>query len=432
MIYLDPDVAKLIILVVLLFLSAFFSSAETAFTSLNKLRIRTQAEDGSKKAKLIYSLIEDPSRFLSTVLVGNNIVNIAASAITTVFATDKFGSVYIGIATGVLTLVVLIFCEILPKTIAASKAEKICRVYAPIIRFLVYLLLPVTFIVEKIADLFFFIFRIDKNKKEQAITEDELLSIVDVSNEEGVLENDEREMINNVVDFGDSSAKDIMVTTGDMVCVSDDIAYEDLLDVIREHMYSRMPVYHETIDNITGIVWAKDILVKYTPGTPFNITEYMREAYFTYEFKNTRELMTDMREEYKSMAIVLDEYGATAGLLTIEDLIEEIVGEIRDEYDTDELDPIEKISDKVYIVEGKTDFDKINEVVGLSIESDDYDSIAGHVIHLMKDIPESEGESVIDEDGVVYTVLVLEKNTIEKLMIELPEGFEPHKTEEKE
>ena len=428
----DPDVVgQLIALFILLILSAFFSSAETAFTSLNKLRIRTQADDGSKSARRIYGMIEDPSRFLATVLVGNNIVNIAASSLTTVLF-SKFGSVYIGLGAGILTLIVLIFCEVMPKTIAANKAEKLSRIYAPIVKFWMIVLFPIVFLVQQISRFFFFIFRVDTNKKETTITEDELLSIVDVSNEEGVLENDEREMINNVVDFGDSSAKDIMVTTGDMVCVSDDIEYEALLDVIREHMYSRMPVYHETIDNITGIVWAKDILVKYKPGEPFDITKYMREAYFTYEFKNTRELMADMREEYKSMAIVLDEYGATAGLLTIEDLIEEIVGEIRDEYDTDELDPIEKISDRVYIVEGKTDFDKINEVVGLSIESDDYDSIAGHVIHLMKDIPESEGESVIDEDGVVYTVLVLEKNTIEKLMIELPENFEAHKVEEKE
>ncbi len=428
----DPDVASLIALIILLILSAFFSSAETAFTSLNKLRIRTQADDGSKRAKLIYGMIEDPSRFLGTVLVGNNIVNIAASSLTAVLVTNKFGSEFVGIGAGALTLFVLIFGEIMPKTMAANKAEKVSRFYAPIIKFLMIVLFPIVFIVENISKFFFWILRVDTNKKETTITEDELLSIVDVSSEEGVLENDEREMINNVVDFGDTSAKDIMVTSGDMICVADDITYDELLDVIREHMYSRMPVYHETIDNITGVVWAKDILVKYKPGDPFNVTEYMREAYFTYEFKNTRELMADMREEYKSMAIVLDEYGATAGLLTIEDLIEEIVGEIRDEDDTDELDPIEKISDNVYIVEGKTDFDKINEVVGLSIESDDYDSIAGHVIHLMKDIPESEGESVIDEDGVVYTVLVLEKNTIEKLMIELPEGFEPHKVEEKE
>ncbi|MCR5431404.1 MAG: hemolysin family protein [Lachnospiraceae bacterium] len=429
----DPDVAgQLIALVLLLILSAFFSSAETAFTSLNKLRIRTQADDGSKRAKLIYGMIEDPSRFLATVLVGNNIVNIAASSLTTVLVTKSFGSDFIGLGAGVLTLVVLIFGEIMPKTMAALKAEKVSRFYAPIIKFLMFALFPIVFLVKKISDFFFFILRVDTEKKEVTITEDELLSIVDASSEEGVLENDEREMINNVVDFGDSSAKDIMVTSGNMVCVEDNVDYETLLEVIREHMYSRMPVYHDTIDNIIGIVWAKDILVKYDRKEPFDVTKYMREAYFTYEFKNTRELMADMREEYKSMAVVLDEYGATAGLLTIEDLIEEIVGEIRDETDTDELDPIEKISDRVYIVEGKTDFDKINEVVGLRINSDDYDSIAGHVIHLMKDIPESEGESVKDEDGVVFTVLVLEKNTIEKIMIELPEDFEVHKVEEKE
>jgi len=413
-------------------MSAFFSSAETAFTSLNKLRIRTQAEDGSKRAKLIFSLIDDPAKFLSTVLVGNNIVNIAASSIVTALTISQFGSGAIGIGAGILTLVVLIFGEIMPKTIAANKAEKICRIYAPIIRLLMIILCPITFITQKIADFFFFIFRIDKNKKEIAITEDELLSIVDVSNEEGVLENDEREMINNVVDFGDSCAKDIMVQAGDMKCVPDDITYDELLEVFGEFMYSKMPVYHENIDNITGIVWAKDILTKYKPPAPFSINDYVREVYFTYEFKNTRELMADMREEYKSMAIVLDEYGTTAGLITIEDLIEEIVGEIRDEDDTDEHDPVEKIADNIYIVDGKTDFDKINDIVGLKIASDNYDSIAGHVIHLMKDIPEEEGESVTDEDGVKYTVIKLDKNTIEEIKIELPEGFGQENEEEKE
>lgn len=421
----DSDgVSQIIIIVVLLILSAFFSSAETAFTSVNKLRVRSQAEDGSKIAKLVFSIIDDPSKFLSTVLVGNNVVNIAASSMTTALAINQFESIPIGVATGILTLVLLIFGEIMPKTIAATKAEKICRIYAPVINFLMIVLTPVTFLVEKIADFFFFIFRIDKTKKEVVITEDELLSIVDVSQEEGVLENDEREMINNVVDFGDSSAKDIMVTTTDMRCVPDDISYNDLLDEFREHMYSRMPVYHEDINNIVGIVWAKDILMRYTPGNPFDIRDYMREAYFTYEFKNTRELMADMREEYKSLAIVLDEYGATAGLITIEDLIEEIVGEIRDEYDTDEHDPVEKLSETSFLVEGKTDFDKINEIVGLSIESDEYDSIAGHVIHLMNDLPEKEGESVTDEEGVIYTVVELDKNTINKIRIDLPEHRE--------
>lgn len=418
----DSDVvSQIILLVVLLILSAFFSSAETAFTSVNKLRIRAEADDGSKISRLIFSIIDDPSKFLSTVLVGNNVVNIAASSLTTAFAIEQFGSVAIGIATGILTLVLLIFGEIMPKTIAANKAHRICRIYAPIINFLMIVLTPVTFLVEKIADLFFFIFRIDKSKKESIITEDELLSIVDVSSEEGVLESDEREMINNVVDFGDSSAKDIMVTTTDMKCVPDDISYEELLGVFRENMYSRMPVFHDDINNIVGIIWAKDLLTRYTPGVDFKVTDYMREAYFTYEFKNTRELMADMREEYKSLAIVLDEYGATAGLITIEDLIEEIVGEIRDEYDTDEHDPVEKLSETSFMVEGKTDFDKINEIVGLKIQSDEYDSIAGHVIHLMNDLPEREGESVTDEEGVTYTVMVLDKNTIEKIRIDLPD-----------
>ncbi|MBP5179526.1 MAG: HlyC/CorC family transporter, partial [Lachnospiraceae bacterium] len=252
----------MIVLILLLILSGFFSSAETAFTSLNRLKIKSLADEGSKRAVLVLSLIDQNAKFLSTILIGNNIVNIVASALTTTFAMDYFGSTAIGIATGILTLLVLIFGEITPKTMASIHAEKMAFLYAPVVKVLVILFTPLTFLVSGLAKGVMFILRIDPNKSGQHMTENELLTIVEASAEEGVIEKDEHEMINNVVDFGDTKAKDVMVPAINMTCVEDTVSYDDLIDIFRKDQYSRMPVYHESHDNIVGIIWAKDLLVK--------------------------------------------------------------------------------------------------------------------------------------------------------------------------
>ncbi len=412
----EPDaVLRLVILIILLVLSAFFSSAETAFMSVNRIRLKSEAEDGSKRAALILKLLDSHTKLLSTILVGNNLVNIVASSLTTTLMIRFFGSTAVGIATGVLTLIILIFGEITPKTLAARKAHSLAARYAPFINILMIVLTPVTFLVTKLANLVLKLFGADTASTGSHITENELLTFVDESHDDGVLENDERDMINNVVDFGDTLVKDCMVMAINMKCVSTDISYPDLLAAFREDEYSRMPVYSGSRDNIVGIIWAKDVLIKYDPATPFSIKDYMRPAYFTYEQKNTRELMSDMREEYKSLAIVLDEYGSTAGLITIEDLLEEIVGEIRDEYDLDEADSISRLDDGSVEVLGATNLDEVNEKLGLSIESDDYDSIAGHVIHLLGHLP-VKGETV-SADGITFTVTDVEKNRIDKIKI---------------
>lgn len=422
MFILEPGVAlRLIILFILILLSAFFSSAETAFMAVNKIKLRSEADDGSKRAILILKLLDNSTKLLSTILVGNNLVNIVASSLTTTLMIRLFGNTAVGIATGILTLVILIFGEITPKTLASRKAERFAAVYAPLVNFLMIVLTPVTFLVSKLANIVLSLFGIDPDEKTEQVTEDELLTYVDVSHEDGVLEKDEREMINNVIDFGDTLVKDVMVPSIKMKCVPDDISYDELLDAFREDEYSRMPVYKDTIDNIVGIVWAKDILLKYVPtdqdgnAVPFDIRKLMRQPYFTYDHKHTRELMSVMREEYRSMAIVLDEYNSTAGLITIEDLIEEIVGEIRDEYDLDEVDSIQILTDNTYEVQGQTVIEDVNDEFGLNIESDDYDTIAGHVIALLGHIPKV-GESVT-EDDVTYTVTAIDKNRVDKITI---------------
>ena len=414
----EPGAAvRLIILILLLILSAFFSSAETAFTSINKIRIKTLADEGSKRAKLVLSLIDNNARFLSTILIGNNIVNIVAASLTTTLAIEFFGNAYIGIATGILTLFILIFGEITPKTMATIHAEKMSLSYAPVIKFLVIILTPLTFIVTKLARGVMFIFRINPDSSDSHMTENELLNIVDASAQEGVIETGEQEMITNVVDFGDTLAKDVMVPAINMTCVEDTIDYNELIEIFGADQYSRMPVYHESRDNIIGIIWAKDLLVKYDNTRTFKVSDYMREPFFTYEYKKTSELMRELKDKYKSMAIVLDEYGTTAGLLTIEDLIEEIVGEIRDETDTDEVDSVRKLNDSLYEASGSASLEDVNKMTGLELSSDDYDSIAGHVINLLNHLP-SPGETIIS-GNVLYTVIATAKNRVTKVRIEI-------------
>lgn len=426
----DPT-AQIFVLLILLLLSAMFSSAETALTTVNKIRIRSLAEEGRRGAKTVAKLIEEPSKMISAILIGNNIVNLSASSLTTTLAINHFGAGYgTGIATGILTLLILIFGEITPKTLATIYNEKMSLIYAPAVLFVTKILTPVIFLVNKLSLGLLLLFRINPSKKAAAITENELLTIVDVSHEEGVIESEEREMINNVVDFGDSLARDIMVPRIDMDFAEDTFDYDRLVEAFEANMYTRLPVYHETSDNVIGIVNLKDIFFYRGNKEDFRLADYLREPYFTYEYKKTSELLREMRKESISLAIVLDEYGATAGLITLEDLIEEIIGEIRDEYDEDEEDVITAVGENEYLVDGSAKLDEINEALGLSLTSEDYDSIAGHVIYLLDHLP-SEGETLTD-GGVTYTVSKVDKNRIDKIHIKIDPDYKPEETEEAE
>ncbi|MGB4661484.1 MAG: hemolysin family protein [Mobilitalea sp.] len=416
----DPsDATRLIILFVLLVLSAFFSGSETALTTVNKLRIRSLAENNVRGAKLVNKLIEEPGKMLSAILVGNNVVNITASSIATIMADKLFGNQWIGLVTGILTMLILIFGEIMPKSMSSIYAEKVSFRVAKPIYFLTMLLTPIIFILNKICNGFMHLLNIDPNAKPSAITENELRTILDYSHEEGVIESEERRMITNVVDFGDSLAKDVMVPRIDMAFANVDFTYDELVQAFSEEQYTRMPVYSESRDNVIGIVNLKDVFFYNGDTTNFNIIDIIREPFYTYEFKKTSELLIEMRRNSISLAIVLDEYGATAGLITIEDLLEEIVGEIRDEYDGDEEDNIKALSDHEFVVDGNTKLNDINEALGLDLESDDYDSIAGHIIYLLDHLPEV-GECVTD-NNVLFTVDSVDKNRVDKVHILLQE-----------
>lgn len=434
----DPsDAVNIIIIIVLILLSALFSSAETALTTVNKLRMRTLAEEKNKKAATVLKLIENPHKMLSTILVCNNVVNLSASSFTTSYAFSickRVGlgekvSLGAGIATGILTFLILIFGEITPKSIATKNAEKLSLAYARSIQFLTGLLTPIVWFISGFANLFLKLLRVDMSDK-TVITEDELRTFVDVSHEEGVIESEERQMISNIFDFGDILAKDVMIPRMDMEMVSTDITYHELMDSFTENKFARMPVYEESFDNIVGIINMKDFVFYKGKPEEFKVQDLMREPHFTYEYKKTSELFLEMQKEFIPMTIVLDEYGALAGMITMEDILEEIVGDIRDEYDEDEEDDIQQVEEDVYNVLGSTSLDDIEEYLHLPIQSQDYDSIAGHVINLLSHFPEA-GECAEDEFAT-YTVLEVNKNHIDKLKIHLKPPVEETDEEEDE
>lgn len=371
----DSTGIQICTVVVLLGLSAFFSSAETALTTVNRMRVRTLAEAGDKKAVTLTKVIEDPGKMLSTILVGNNIVNLSASSLMTTLAMELFGSKAVGLATGILTLLILVFGEISPKTLATIHSERLALQYARVIYLMMTLLTPVIYCINQLSMGFLFLLRVDPNKKQEAITEDELRTIVEVSHEEGVIESEEKKMINNVFDFGDSVAKDVMVPRIDMVMVDVDTTFEELMEIFRREKFTRFPVYEETTDNVIGIINVKDILL--AERQAFTIRDFLRQPLYTYEYKKTSELMAEMRKTLHNIIIVLDEYGATAGMVTLEDMLEEIVGEIRDEYDEDEEDEVRMIAADEYLVSGSTKLDDLNSWLDLKLESEDYDSIGG-------------------------------------------------------
>lgn len=414
---------QLIILVILVFLSGFFSSAETSMTTVNHIHIQALAEQGNKNAIILNKVISDSGKMLSTILIGNNIVNMAASSLMTTFTIQVFGNVYVGLATGILTLIILLFGEITPKTLASIHSEKIALSYARSIYILMIVLTPIVFLVGKLGNGVMFLLKVDPNAKTNTMTEHELRTLVNVSQEDGVIEREEQQMIYNVFDFGDSTARDVMIPRIDMSFINVDNTYDELMTIFRQVMHTRYPVYEDDTDNIIGIINVKDLLM-YPDGQEFSIRKILRPPYFTYEYKATADLMVEMRKASVNLAIVLDEYGSTAGLVTLEDLLEEIVGEIRDEYDENEKEDITEIQPgREYVVSGSAKLDDINDSLGTDLNSEEYDSIGGFIIEQLDTLP-GHGQAVTLENGTRLVVDELEKNRISAVHIWLPEHTE--------
>ena len=414
----DVHLLRVIILVVLVLLSAFFSSAETALMTCNKVKMKALADDGNRRAGRVLKITEDTQKVLSAILIGNNIVNLSASALMTVFVTELYGNFAVGIGTGVLTLVVLIFGEIVPKTIATAYAENISLWYSGVILFLMAIVTPFSFIINAIATGILKLFHVDTANR-QAMTENELKTYVDVSHEDGVIESGEKEIIYNVFDFSDAVAKDIMIPRIDMSCISTDATYNEVMKVFKEDMYTRIPVYEgNEQDNIIGLINVKDLILL-DDKENFEVKKHLRKAYYTYEFKKTADLLVEMREKSQNVAFVLSEYGATVGMITLEDLLEEIVGEIRDEYDSDEINHIKNVGLRRYLVEGNMKLDDINDELKTELDSEDYDSIGGLMIEALDRLP-GYGEMVTLENGITLTARGIKGNRITKVLITMP------------
>ncbi len=422
-----PGVIQLISLLVLVFLSGFFSSAETALTTVNRVKMRTLEEEGNKRAAKVNKILENYSKMLSAILIGNNVVNLSASALATTLAMRI--SLPVGIATGVLTVVVLLCGEIVPKTWAMFSATKLALAYSGIIYSLMQLLTPIIYVIDKLANGILRIMHIDPSKKITTMTEAELRTYVEVSHEDGVIESEEREMIYNVFDFSDALAKDIMIPRINMVTVDIEDSYSDILSVFRKSMYTRLPVYQDDKDNIIGLINIKDFILTVDEEN-FHVKDILRDAHYTYEFKKVADLLIEIRQKTTNVTFVLNEYGATVGMITLEDLLEEIVGEIRDEYDADEEELIKQIDGRTYLVEGSMKLDDINDELGTSLESEDYDSISGLIIECLNSLPE-DNEEVTLKNGIKLKVQGIDQNRIQRVLMTLPEIEEaPQPSEE--
>lgn len=415
-------IIQIAILLVLLVLSGFFSSAETALTTISDVKMRAMVEETPTASVLrLQKILDNRSKLISAILIGNNIVNISASSLMTSLVISLWGNAVVGISTGVLTLLVLIFGEIVPKTWAMCNNEKLSLAYSGIIYALMNILTPIIFIIDIISGGILNLLHIDPSSR-VAMTESELKTYVDVSHEDGVIENEEKKIIYNVFDFGDSVAKDIMIPRIDMTTVDVNASYNEMFNLFRKSMYTRIPVYEDESDNIIGIINVKDFMLVINKRT-FRIRDIMRKGYYTYEYKKTADLLLEMRNIASNVALVLNEYGATVGMITLEDLLEEIVGEIRDEFDGDEDELIKKTGDNKFEINASMKLDDINDVLETRFDSEDYDSIGGIIIELLDRFP-TEGESVETNDGIILTATSVDNNRIETVTVQLPATVE--------
>lgn len=408
-------IIQIVALVVLLFISGFFSGSETALISVNKFRIKKLAEEEHKGARSAHHLLERPNRMLATILLGNNLVNVMAAAIATNLAIHFFGSAGIGIATGFMTLFILIFGEITPKGYATKNAEKVTLKAAGPINLMVTLLSPLVKLITAITQRLIRLVGGESGMTSPFVTEEEIKFLVEIGEEEGTIETEEKEMIKGVFEFGETTVKEVMVPRIDINRLESDQPLREALESILATGHSRTPVFDENIDNILGLLYTKDLL-EYIKDQENDvlIKDILREAVFVPESKPLDELLREMQEKKIQMAIVVDEYGGTAGLVTLEDILEEIVGEIMDEHDP-EVIGIKKMADGSFIVDAKIDIDEINEALDLSIPSEEFDSIGGLFFNIFGKVP-SRGD-LVEVDGIDLVVDKMRVRRITKIRI---------------
>lgn len=384
--------------------------------SMSKIRLRHLVENNVKHAKLTQDLLEHPNQLLGTILVGNNLVNIGASAIATSVAIYFWNNKGVGIATFLMTLLVLIFGEITPKNIAIDYTEEIVLFIAPIMNVFVKIFSPIVWILTNFTNGLLHLFGINKQEKKPLITEEELKTIVEVSSQEGVLESDEKEIIDNIFEYSDMRVKDIMIQRMDIVAVDVSATYEEVVSAFGEKQFSRIPVYEDTIDNIVGVLYAKDLFfIPFEKIKQFDIKKYMREPFYTYEFIKISDFFRRMQGDRIHIAIVLDEYGGVAGIITMEDIIESILGDINDEYDPQDEEDIVCIKEGEYVVNGSVRLEDLNEEIGTHFESEDFESIGGFILGILGKIPKT-GE-IINYESIRFVIEKVDKSRIMKIRV---------------
>lgn len=414
---------RIFVVIILLACSAFCSSSETAMTTISPHRVRTLVDEGVKRAATLEKVISQKGKMLSVILICNNIVNLSASTITTVIFQDLFGSSAVGIGTGVLTALVLIFGEITPKTMATYRAEKIALRFCGIVHWMMIICTPIAIALNFISMVILRICGVKKDEKPDTITEGELRTIVQVSHEEGVIESEEKDIIYNIFDFSDTSVHEIMVPRIKVTAININSTYDEIMKIFEENYFTRYPVYSEDGNEIIGMVNIKDLVIlAATKKDDFHVKDILRDIGYTFEQKRLGELFIEMKKNYASMMVVLDEYGDTAGIVTMEDLLEEIVGDIRDEYDEDEEQEIVRIGKNVYLIQGQVSLDDINDKLGTSFESEDYDSIGGLLMGRLDRLPK-EGDKINEDDAIIVAYKTDNTHTeLVKLILKEPEN----------
>lgn len=396
-------------------LSSFFSSSETALTSVNQIRLRQRASDGDKKSMAVLKLLEKPQDLISSILIGNNIVNIASSAVATVFFTKLLGASGPLVATIVMTVLVLIFGEVLPKTVAQEQPEAVSRAVAKHIARVAFIFKPIVFLLSALTN-FLKNILFPQGSQSPTITEEEFKTLVEVGEEEGVLQSEERTYIDNVLDFSSATASDMMKPRTSVVALDVESTEEEILELLRENRYSRVPVYEDSIDNIIGILYMKDVVRLLAQGEKIHLKEILRDPYFIGESAVADRIFREMKARNLSIAVVVDEYAGTSGIITMEDILEELVGNIDDEYDLDSRDII--LLDKgVYLIDPELRIDEVNDHLHLNLASEKADSIGGFVIERLDRIPK-QGD-VVRYGDIVFTVNEMQGLKLTKLKIKI-------------
>lgn len=406
----ESDSLSLLIIVFCVIMSAYFSATETAFSSLNRIRVKNMAEKGNKKAKLVMKLSENYDVLLSTILIGNNIVNIASAALATLIFVRYFGEeAGASISTVVTTVVVLIFGEVSPKSIAKESPESFAMFSAPLLKVFIIILTPFNFFFKQWKKLLSIIFKTTENN---SITEEELLTIVEEAELEGGINKQEGTLIKSAIEFSELEAVDILTPRVDVVGISLKATKEDIAEKFRKTGFSRLPVFEDTIDNVVGILYQKDFH-NHVYHCNKEVAEIIRPALFTTKNKKIGELLKELQTKKSHIAVVIDEFGGTVGILTLEDIIEELVGEIWDEHDT-VIQEIEKISEKEYMVHGNVNVEKLFELLGREQEFE-VQSVSGWVMDILENLPK-EGDS-FEYQGLKVIVMKMVKNRVEKVKI---------------